>query len=99
MPVRSGPPRVAVPHPQQARTVRVEAKTGPLAAVPCPWCHTKMDFRALAGQHLGGMGEGDIGLEVGAVFSCDNKQCQRKFKIAALDQVTVVKVAPIVDRR
>jgi hypothetical protein len=54
-----------------------------------------MDFRALAGQDMGGMGEGNIGFETGAVFSCDNKACQRRFKIVAIEQITLVKVAPV----
>jgi len=90
MPTRSGPPqRPLQQRPAGAPTV----KTGPLGAVPCPWCNFKMDFRAMAGQDMGGMGEGSIGLETGSVFSCD--KCGKGCKIAALDRITIVKLAPV----
>lgn len=88
---RSGPPR---PQPQAGKTV-VKPTTGPAARVPCPWCQYRMDFRALAGADMGGVGEGNIGFETGAVMSCDNPRCRRKFKIAAIEQVVVVRLAPV----
>lgn len=89
-PFRSGPPQRPQPAPQQAK---VHTTTGPISAVPCPWgCGHKNDFRPLAGAGLGGMGEGEIGMETGAVFGCDH--CKRKFRILGLEQVTVVKVTP-----
>lgn len=47
----------------------------------------------MAGVAMGGVGEGDVGIEVGAVWSCD--KCSKKFKITALDRIVVVKVAPL----
>lgn len=47
----------------------------------------------MAGVSMGGVGEGDVGIEVGAVWSCDH--CGKKFRIAALDRIVVVKVAPM----
>lgn len=54
-----------------------------------------MDFRAHAGEAMGGVGEGDVGLETGSVWGCDNPQCKRKFKIVALERITIAKVAPV----
>jgi hypothetical protein len=93
MPIaRSGPPR-AQPSPNQQRSQAPTERVGPLGAVPCPWCNHKNDFRALAGQGLGGVGEGDIGLETGSVFGCD--KCRRGMKITRLEQVTIAAVAPV----
>lgn len=92
MPTRSGPPRPpqrAQPNQQAQQSIET---TGPLNAVPCPWCRQKMDFRAFAGQQAGGLGEGDIGLETGALFSCDNQACKRPFTIQAIQQITVLKL-------
>lgn len=97
MPVRSGPPRPAAqpnPRAQHPKGV-IGPVTGPLHAVQCPWCRHRMDMRAMAGQDMGGIGEGDIGLETGSVWICDNKQCGRKFKIVALERIVVVKTAPV----
>lgn len=94
LPPRSGPPRptpAAQPRPNPGHAT----KAGPIHAVPCPHCGTKMDFRGLADGAMGGIGEGSIGFETGAVFGCDNTACRRKFRIAAVEQVTVVKVAPV----
>jgi len=52
-----------------------------------------MDMRPMAGVAMGGVGEGDVGIEVGAVWSCDH--CQQKYRIVALDRIVVVKVAPL----
>ena len=92
MPTRSGPP-LARPRPSPQTPQTPGDRTGPLAAVPCPWCNHKNDFRALAGQGMGGVGEGDIGLETGSVFGCD--KCRRGMKINRLETVTVVGVSPV----
>lgn len=47
----------------------------------------------MASASMGGLGEGDVGIETGAVWSCD--RCSKKFKIVALDRIVVVKVAPL----
>lgn len=91
-PTRSGPP-VQRPAPRPATPGRPTPRTGPLGAVPCPHCGHKLDMRPMAGVAMGGVGEGDVGIEVGAVWSCDH--CRQKFKITALDRIVVVKVAPM----
>ena len=83
-----------MPAPQRPSPAKIHTTSGPISAVLCPWgCGHKNDFRPLAGQGLGGMGEGEIGLETGAVFSCDG--CKRRFKILAIEQVTVLRLAPV----
>jgi len=84
--------------PQRVQAQRpVHTTSGPVSGVPCPWgCGHLNDFRPLVGQDQGGMGEGGIGMETGAVFGCD--KCKRKFKIMEIRQVTVVKVRPFAPR-
>lgn len=83
--------------PQPPIPGKVHTTTGPISGVLCPWgCGHKNDFRQLAGADLGGMGEGEIGLEHGAVFSCD--KCKQKFRVMGIERVTVLKLEPFIPR-
>lgn len=66
---------------------------GPIAAVPCPHCGQKNDFRAHADQESGGTGWGEQGLERGATVDCDH--CGKLSKIMAIDKITVIRLQPV----
>ncbi len=66
---------------------------GPIHKVPCPHCGQPLDFRAHAGEELGGTGWGEQGLETGAVVDCDH--CSRKSRVAAVERITVVKLVRV----
>lgn len=76
---------------------------GPIYAAKCPWCRRLHDFRGLAGQELGGAGEGSVGVEYGAIWYCEEKDpagnvvagCRRPFRITEIKQVVMVKLEPI----
>lgn len=85
------------PSPRRPAVPQVQTTNGPTSAVPCPWgCGFKNDFRPLVGHEMGGMGEGSIGIETGAVFGCDG--CKRKFKIMRIETLTIFQVAPFVPK-
>ncbi len=91
-PFRSGPAQRPQP-PRAAPPGKVHPTVGPTSGVLCPWgCGHKNDFRPLAGAELGGMGEGSIGLEIGAVLSCD--KCKQRFRITRLEMVPVIGLEP-----
>lgn len=69
-----------------------KATQGPIHAVPCPWCGTKMDFRAHADSDSGGAGWGELALETGAMVDCDS--CNRTSKILAREQIVIIRLAP-----
>jgi DNA-directed RNA polymerase subunit RPC12/RpoP len=68
------------------------ATSGPLHAVPCPFCGGKLDFRAHADSESGGAGWGEQVLEAGAKIDCDH--CGRTSKILAKERITVIKLVP-----
>ena len=70
-----------------------QATQGPISRVPCPHCLKPMDFRPLAGEDMGGAGWGSQGLEAGSVVTCD--VCERKSKILAIEQITVMRLVPV----
>lgn len=70
-----------------------EVTQGPIHRVPCPHCKKPLDFRAHAGEELGGAGWGDQALETNATIDCDH--CDRQSKVVAVQRVTVVKLAPL----
>ncbi|HZJ65903.1 MAG TPA: hypothetical protein VFD36_20490 [Kofleriaceae bacterium] len=83
------------PKQQQPQKPQHAATTGPVHKVLCPWCSVPNDFRELAGEEDGGVKSswGTAGLERGAVMSCDH--CQRKFKLADKQQITILKLVPV----
>lgn len=93
--VRSGPPRPPAARASQGPGIGIE-RVGPVDAVPCPWCQRAQDFRAHAGSDMGGVGEGSVGLEHGAIFSC-TPGCRRKFRIVWLGRELLVRVRAITD--
>lgn len=48
----------------------------------------------MVGEDLGGVGTGDVGVEVGSIFDCDNPACRKIFRISRLERVTVISVVP-----
>lgn len=75
---------------------KLKVSKGFIHAVPCPFCGMKMDFRSW--QPVSGSGWGDYGLEAGNTIECwdekKKKGCRRISKIKAVNQVTIVKLAP-----
>jgi hypothetical protein len=70
-------------------TPTTKTTKGALHSVPCPHCGRHNDFRPLAPSRAGGgAGEGDYGLENGAIIGCDF--CKRKSVIVNVQTVTIV---------
>lgn len=69
-----------------------QTTTGQIHRVPCPFCKKPLDFRAHADAELGGAGWGNQGLETGSKVDCEH--CGRTSKILAIEQITIVRLAP-----
>lgn len=80
-------PDPKLPGPQPLKT----STSGPVAAVPCPWCGASNDFRPQADESQGGEGWGGQGLQAGSLADCD--ACGRTSKIVSVKTMTIVQLA------
>ena len=84
-----------MPNPPQPQRPQHQSTSGPIEAVPCPWCNQPNDFRVLHDGESGPdrvSGWGSQGLETNATVDCDH--CKRFSRVIAMRQVTIIKLQP-----